>query len=206
LQRSKTRHRIKAVQAGGPSLITLMLALLAVHLAGMGAFLTVPVLAPAIAAETGLPAKSDNCRQVGTNGGLAAGNLDRGIDAVVAANDIELTSNNVERRVVRDCLRRGHETDWATQVTPPGYLDFGDGSMPTVLRTQAAIARAPCHTTRLSRTRLFGEDKIAEPAIRSRIRPEANIELAVLRAPPIQINPPLPDMNRRGESLQTMRA
>lgn len=33
-----------------------MLALLAVHLAGMGAFLTVPVLAPAIAAETRLPA------------------------------------------------------------------------------------------------------------------------------------------------------
>jgi MFS family permease len=33
-----------------------MLALLAVHVAGMGAFLTVPVLAPAIGAETGLPA------------------------------------------------------------------------------------------------------------------------------------------------------
>jgi MFS family permease len=33
-----------------------MLALLAAHLAGMGAFLTVPVLAPAIAVETGLPA------------------------------------------------------------------------------------------------------------------------------------------------------
>lgn len=32
-----------------------MLALLAAHLAGMGAFLTVPVLAPAIAAESGLP-------------------------------------------------------------------------------------------------------------------------------------------------------
>lgn len=32
-----------------------MLALLATHLAGMGAFLTVPVLSPAIAAETGLP-------------------------------------------------------------------------------------------------------------------------------------------------------
>jgi MFS family permease len=44
------------VNAGGPSLISLMLALLAAHLAGMGAFLTVPVLAPAIAAETGLPA------------------------------------------------------------------------------------------------------------------------------------------------------
>lgn len=42
--------------ASGPSLPTLMLALLAAHLAGMGAFLTVPVLAPAIAAETGLPA------------------------------------------------------------------------------------------------------------------------------------------------------
>ena len=39
-----------------PSLYLLMLALLAVHLAGMGAFLTVPVLAPAIAAETGLAA------------------------------------------------------------------------------------------------------------------------------------------------------
>jgi MFS family permease len=40
----------------GPSLLTLVLALLATHVAGMGAFLTVPVLAPAIAAETGLPA------------------------------------------------------------------------------------------------------------------------------------------------------
>ncbi len=40
----------------GPTLLTLMIALLAVHLAGMGAFLTVPVLAPAIAAETGLAA------------------------------------------------------------------------------------------------------------------------------------------------------
>jgi MFS family permease len=45
-----------SVNAGGPSLSTLMLALLATHLAGMGAFLTVPVLAPAIAAETGLAA------------------------------------------------------------------------------------------------------------------------------------------------------
>jgi MFS family permease len=44
------------VTAAGPSLTALMLALLATHLAGMGAFLTVPVLAPAIAAETGLPA------------------------------------------------------------------------------------------------------------------------------------------------------
>ena len=42
--------------AAGPSLTALMLALLATHLAGMGAFLTVPVLAPAIAADTGLPA------------------------------------------------------------------------------------------------------------------------------------------------------
>ncbi len=33
-----------------------MVALLGVHMAGMGAFLTVPVLAPAIAAETGIPA------------------------------------------------------------------------------------------------------------------------------------------------------
>jgi hypothetical protein len=53
---------------------------------------------------------------------------------------------------------------------------------------------------------MLGEDKIAEPAIRGRIRPEANIELTVLRAPPVKINPPLPDMNRRRESLQTMRA
>jgi MFS family permease len=44
------------VTAAGPSLTVLMLALLATHLAGMGAFLTVPVLAPAIAAETGLAA------------------------------------------------------------------------------------------------------------------------------------------------------
>jgi MFS family permease len=44
------------VNASGPTLLVLILALLAVHLAGMGGFLTVPVLAPAIAAETGLPA------------------------------------------------------------------------------------------------------------------------------------------------------
>ncbi|WP_372616738.1 MFS transporter [Falsiroseomonas sp.] len=44
------------MNAAGPSLPVLMLALLAVHLAGMGGFLTVPVLAPAIAAEIGLPA------------------------------------------------------------------------------------------------------------------------------------------------------
>jgi len=47
---------MRRVTPAGPSLPTLMLALLAAHLAGMGAFLTVPVLAPAIAAETGLPA------------------------------------------------------------------------------------------------------------------------------------------------------
>ncbi|WP_431281799.1 MFS transporter [Humitalea sp. 24SJ18S-53] len=39
-----------------PSVWTVMVALLGVHLAGMGAFLTIPVLAPAIAAETGLAA------------------------------------------------------------------------------------------------------------------------------------------------------
>jgi MFS family permease len=39
-----------------PSIWTVMLALLGVHMAGMGAFLTIPVLAPAISAETGLPA------------------------------------------------------------------------------------------------------------------------------------------------------
>ncbi|WP_206932592.1 MFS transporter [Roseococcus thiosulfatophilus] len=40
----------------GPSIWVVMLALLGTHMAGMGAFLTVPVLAPAIAAETGLSA------------------------------------------------------------------------------------------------------------------------------------------------------
>lgn len=39
-----------------PSVWTVMLALMAAHLAGMGAFLTIPVLAPLIARETGLPA------------------------------------------------------------------------------------------------------------------------------------------------------
>ncbi len=39
-----------------PSLWIIMVALLAAHLAGMGAFLTVPVLAPAMAGETGVPA------------------------------------------------------------------------------------------------------------------------------------------------------
>ena len=46
----------RAGTAAAPSLWTVMLALLGTHLAGMGAFLTVPVLAPPIAAETGLPA------------------------------------------------------------------------------------------------------------------------------------------------------
>jgi MFS family permease len=40
----------------GPSVWTVMVALLGVHVAAMGAFLTTPVLAPAIAAETGLAA------------------------------------------------------------------------------------------------------------------------------------------------------
>ena len=39
-----------------PSVWTVMLALLGTHLAGMGVFLAVPVLAPAIAAEAGIPA------------------------------------------------------------------------------------------------------------------------------------------------------
>ncbi|MGX9961759.1 MFS transporter [Roseomonas sp. F4] len=42
--------------SNAPSLPMIMLALMAAHLAGMGAFLTVPVLAPAMAAETGVPA------------------------------------------------------------------------------------------------------------------------------------------------------
>lgn len=41
--------------ASSPSVWTIMVALLGAHLAGMGAFLTVPVLSPPIAAETGLP-------------------------------------------------------------------------------------------------------------------------------------------------------
>lgn len=39
----------------GPSVLTVLAALLAVHLAGMGAFLAVPVLAPLIGASAGLP-------------------------------------------------------------------------------------------------------------------------------------------------------
>lgn len=39
----------------GPSVVTVLLALLAVHLAGMGAFLTLPVLAPLVAPSAGLP-------------------------------------------------------------------------------------------------------------------------------------------------------
>jgi predicted MFS family arabinose efflux permease len=39
----------------GPGVITVLVALLAVHLAGMGAFLAVPVLAPLIGASAGLP-------------------------------------------------------------------------------------------------------------------------------------------------------
>jgi hypothetical protein len=71
------------------------------------------------------------------------------------------------------------------KVTAPGHLDFGDGGMPPVLRTQAAIARASCHTICLRLTRLLGEDKIAEPMIGSRIRPKANIEFTMLRALPV---------------------
>ena len=78
--------------------------------------------------------------------------------------------------------------------------------MPPVLGTQAAIARASCHTIRLRLTRMLGEDEIAEPVIRSRIRPEANIEFTMLRALPVQINPSLPDMNRRRKGLQAVGA
>jgi MFS family permease len=56
LRCNAARPRIVPVIAAAPPLWSIMLALLAAHLAGMGAFLTVPVLAPAIAAETGLPA------------------------------------------------------------------------------------------------------------------------------------------------------
>ncbi len=55
LRRKAAGDRIGPVNTP-PGLLPVMLALLATHLAGMGAFLTVPVLAPAIAAETGLPA------------------------------------------------------------------------------------------------------------------------------------------------------
>ena len=50
-----TRHRCPP-QTPGPSIWVVMLALMGTHLAGMGAFLTLPVLAPLISAETGLPA------------------------------------------------------------------------------------------------------------------------------------------------------
>ncbi|MGG5888360.1 MFS transporter [Falsiroseomonas sp. HC035] len=53
-------QRIRAEDArvtpAAPPLPLIMLALMAAHLAGMGAFLTVPVLAPAMASETGVPA------------------------------------------------------------------------------------------------------------------------------------------------------
>lgn len=43
-------------ESRGPSIWLVMVALLGTHLAGMGAFLTLPVLAPPIAAELGIPA------------------------------------------------------------------------------------------------------------------------------------------------------
>ncbi len=53
-------QRIRGEDAGvtprSPYLWPVLVALLAAHLAGMGAFLTVPVLAPAMAPETGIPA------------------------------------------------------------------------------------------------------------------------------------------------------
>jgi MFS family permease len=55
LRRSVAGDRIGLVTASPTHLWPTMAALLAAHLAGMGAFLTVPVLSPAIAAETGLP-------------------------------------------------------------------------------------------------------------------------------------------------------
>jgi MFS family permease len=45
-----------ASRAPAPSIALVLLALLGTHLAGMGAFLGVPVLAPLIASETGIPA------------------------------------------------------------------------------------------------------------------------------------------------------
>ena len=55
LRRSAPGRRIVPVNPAAPPLWSILLALLAVHVAGMGGFLTVPVLAPAIAPESGLP-------------------------------------------------------------------------------------------------------------------------------------------------------
>lgn len=46
---------VQTAETPGPSVLTVLAALLAVHLAGMGAFLAVPVLAPLIGASAGLP-------------------------------------------------------------------------------------------------------------------------------------------------------
>lgn len=59
---------------------TLMAALMGVHLAGMGAFLTLPVLAPMIAAETGLPASLAGVHTALLYGGcLVSGPLTQGL-------------------------------------------------------------------------------------------------------------------------------
>ncbi|MCX7933377.1 MAG: MFS transporter [Rhodovarius sp.] len=52
------------------SVWTILLALLGTHMAGMGAFLTLPVLASAIAAETGLPAALAGVHTALTYGGV----------------------------------------------------------------------------------------------------------------------------------------
>lgn len=63
-----------------PSVWLVMLALLGTHLAGMGTFLTLPVLAPAIAAELGLPASLAGVHTALAYGGaLLSGPLAQGL-------------------------------------------------------------------------------------------------------------------------------
>jgi MFS family permease len=63
-----------------PSVWTVMALLLAVHLAGMGTFLAVPVLAPQIAAETGLPGGLAGLHAaLAYAGALASGPLTQGL-------------------------------------------------------------------------------------------------------------------------------
>ncbi len=74
------RHHGGKIMTASPSIWTVMVALLGTHLAGMGAFLTVPVLAPAIAAELGIPASLAGVHAALVYGGaLASGPLTQGL-------------------------------------------------------------------------------------------------------------------------------
>jgi predicted MFS family arabinose efflux permease len=78
--RSMLRRMMSSPSISAPSIWIVMLALLGTHMAGMGAFLTVPVLAPAIGAETGLsPSLAGVHTALAYGGALISGPVAQGL-------------------------------------------------------------------------------------------------------------------------------